>query len=405
MDITAPRPGEDLDALAELFAHAFGDFWQWRDAGANSYFSHGPYDWEASRVGFIDGQVATHFGIWDFTMRIGCATVRVAGVGAVATARAYQRQGLMHETARQCVDALRAAGYDMSLLFGIPGFYGTFGYASTFPQATPSIRTESVAIDESAVEYEPYAGDIAALAPLYNSENEGVTGTFIRPTFTDPRRRAHMSVYTFDGGYIVAGPRNGRLEVADSVGPPERILSVAARLARHHIMPEIAFVFLPRRSRLARYLAGRDHRWTAAYSPDGGAMVRIVNLESTVTRIAGELERRLAGTLLANYSGQLTLRGDNEAVELLFERGSVAGVKPRAAASEAASEGTKLPGQGLTGRGVISAGAALARLVIGDDEPGRVCEQTGIQAEGDAAHLLPVLFPEQEPSIVLWDRF
>ncbi|MBU8913787.1 MAG: hypothetical protein KOO61_07150, partial [Spirochaetales bacterium] len=55
--------------------------------------------------------------------------------------------------------------------------------------------------------------------------------------------------------------------------------------------------------------------------------------------------------------------------------------------------------------GTITAGPAIARLVIGDDDPHRICRQAGITVEGEAGHLLPILFPNEEPSTILWDRF
>ena len=48
---------------------------------------------------------------------------------------------------------------------------------------------------------------------------------------------------------------------------------------------------------------------------------------------------------------------------------------------------------------VIRGGQALAQLVVGTESPDEVVEMAGIQVSGDAAQLLPILFPIQYPQM------
>ncbi|MEE8441117.1 MAG: GNAT family N-acetyltransferase, partial [Spirochaetia bacterium] len=144
MELQSPDKGRHLGAITDLFAKAFGDYSEWIDYGRDGYLEGAPYDWEASRVGIVDGEVATHLGVWDFTMRIGTATARLAGIGAVATQRKLSGRGLMTRTAADAIESLRGAGYDMSLLFGIPNYYLRFGYVGTFPQSTFCVSTSDL---------------------------------------------------------------------------------------------------------------------------------------------------------------------------------------------------------------------------------------------------------------------
>lgn len=405
MEVRPPDPRHHRPAIRDLFARTFGDYWDWVDYGANGYFSGAPYDWGASRIVITDDAVTAHFGVWDFTMRIGSSAVRVAGIGAVATERAHRTRGLMTQTARSAVDGFRNIGYDMSLLFGIRKYYLQFGYVGTFPERIVRVRTRDLRPLDPPVRFTPFNGSVADLATLYNEENAGVTGTFVRPTFTTNARPRIRTVYTFDDGYLVAGPYEGSFQVVDAAGPPHRILDVVRQLASDGIYPEIALVFVPPRSRLGEYLQTITHTATLRSVPDGGPMIKIVNLTSTMEKVAGELSRRLSASVLADYSGRLTLNGDGESVVLIINSGSVVRVEPLAAEGSSTEPAAREPAVPLTGRGAVAGGPALARLIIGDDDPWRVCRQSGIEVSGDARHLLPVLFPNEEPSTVLWDRF
>lgn len=122
-------------------------------------------------------------------------------------------------------------------------------------------------------------------------------------------------------------------------------------------------------------------------------MMKIVNLRRAFEKIAPELARRLEASPLRGYRGRLALEGDRERVVLVLTNGRVEVMRDAGGGEAALADGK------------IAAGADLARLVIGDGDPARVCRQSGIELSGDARDLLPVLFPDQEPSTVLWDRF
>ncbi len=395
MELQSPERSRHLGAITDLFAKNFSNYGEEFDYGSDGYFEGAPYDWEASRIGLVDGEVATHFGVWDFTMRIGSAKARVAGIGAVTTQRALSGRGLMTSTAADCVDSLRSAGYDMSLLFGLQTYYLRFGYVATFPEYTFSVSTRDVVPADPPVAFELFDGNYADFADQYNRENEGVTGTFVRPSFTTNRRPGKWHGYTFDGGYLITDRKDDVLGVADCAGPSDRVLDVARQLAVREVEPTIEFTFLPRRSLMGEYLQTITHTCSAKFVRNGGPMIKIVNLGSLMEKLSPELSRRLAAGPLASYTGRLAIGGDGERVTLVIRNGAVVAVDPGGDASspDAPADGS------------ITAGPAIARLVIGDDDSHRICRQAGITVEGDAQHLLPVLFPNEEPSTILWDRF
>jgi predicted acetyltransferase len=60
-------------------------------------------------------------------MRVGTARLKTAGIGAVVTREAHRNQGLMHAAAIESLNAMRALGYDLSVLRG--RHYVKYGYA------------------------------------------------------------------------------------------------------------------------------------------------------------------------------------------------------------------------------------------------------------------------------------
>ena len=446
MEIISPRREEHLDTLSDVFARSFSDYWAQFEYAKAGYFAESPYDWEASRVGVADGRVVTHFGVWDFRMRVGRAVVRLAGIGAVATLKTHRGRGLMAGTADDCVRGMDAAGYDVSLLFGIPGFYHRFGYVSAFGQVRTVLRTRDVVPADGPIEYALYEGPPEELAELYNRENESVTGTYVRPTYRINRMPARFTIYRFDGGYVVGGSDGATYQVADCAGDPATIVEIARQRARADVCPEVEFVFAPPRSRIGEHLRTLTHRTISDRHRDGGPMMKIVNLARTLEKIAPELTNRLAASPLSRYSGTLAIHGETAALvrfsdgivsEIARIDGAEAGADAGAdAATDAQGAGairaagnadaaTDAQGAGAAGNanaatdanaagnanaatgfdGRIAAGPDLVRLVVGDGDPHRVCRQAGIELTGDARHLVPILFPDQEPSTILWDRF
>jgi len=391
MDLRSPNPDEHAQTLADIFAKTFSDYWERYAYVNDGYIAESPYDWDASRIGVVDGEIATHFGVWDLGMRIGRSVVRVAGIGAVATLENHRKKGLMAQTAGDCVDGLDAAGYDASLLFGIPNFYHRFGYVVSFSQLRYVLKTRDVEPAPQPVRYEPFEGDVRDLADLYNAENEGVTGTYVRPTYRLNRKPKKFRFYRFESGYVTYGREGDTLQVADCAGDPATVVEVARQRAAAELCPEIEFVFLPPRSRTGEYLQTLTHRLVSDRQKAGGPMMKIVNLRRTFEKVADELSARLATSPLYGYSGTLALYGDGDGIVVGISGGSVGEITPATADT--------------TANGSVTGGAALARLLVGDGDPTRVCRQSTIELDGDAVHLAPILFPDQEPSTILWDRF
>ena len=75
--VIAPDPHVHREAIYELLEH------EWESIGAFGFarvHSDSHPDWLASHIGLLNGEIVTHYSVYDITMRIGISQVRAAGI-------------------------------------------------------------------------------------------------------------------------------------------------------------------------------------------------------------------------------------------------------------------------------------------------------------------------------------
>lgn len=397
LQLRAADPHADREQIYDLTAKVFGAprYWDWMNACRRSYIEGSHYDWPASTVGFVGEEMVTHWGIWGYRMRIGSAKVRVAGVGAVATHGDYRKQGLMDRTARAGVQRSAEAGYDLSLLYGIGGFYHRFGFVRAWGGDRYTRMTKWLSDDGPAVKLEEF--DVAHrddLARLYNRQNARLTGTAIRPTYTRPSRwhdwkgRLWKNADDAPAGYVVVEVKGHTLHVADLAGEPTQVLTALKTLAREHACDQIDCEALHHDHPLARHLRRTGCTYRTDFFRSGGPMIRTLSLAGTLGKLTGEFQRRLKGSVQADWTGKLVIADPRETVALNIGDGKVQLVDQ--------------PGRSRHG---VRGGEQIAQLLIGTDDPLEIADAAGLKLTGDAKALLPVLFPAQHPMLAEWDHF
>jgi len=396
LTLIRPDPKRHREAVFDLTGKTFGHtYWDWMDHCRETYFDQGPYDWSASTIGLLGGRLVTHWGVWGFRMRIGRALLRVGGIGAVSTHGGFRKRGLMARTAAAGIEAMRQAGYHITLLFGISGFYGRFGYVRAWADPEYSVNVSDLPTGRPA-------GPLRRIPPrhredlarLYNRTHRGLTGTAVRPTYRRRGKDWHGHMWCGPSGaaagYIFT--RRGRhgLAVCDHGGEAEDVLRAVARVARRNGEKKVRFRGLHYDGALARRLRRGSCRLELAYSRSGGPMVRTLNLASSLRRLTGELSARLKRSALGDWCGRLLIADGRERVLLEIARSRVR------LASSTGPSGTKH---------AIRGGDAVAQLLLGTEEPREIVASQGMRLAGDARKLLGVLFPNQHPMLGAWDHF
>jgi hypothetical protein len=396
--IRSPDPKADHDELMDLIAKTFSTgrgYFGFRDyCIRDGYMDTSHYNWADSRIGIMDGRIVTHFGVWDYQMRVGRSALRVAGIGVVATHGDYRKRGLMDITARACVDAMPQAGYDQTILFGIPDYYHKFGYVPAWPAAVYTAAIVNLP-DARPPSLRPLPASTAAMDRLYNRHAAGMTGTAIRPTYSRNRNPRKWHGWCWGGrgesmeGYVLVGDvTGGRMDVLEAVGHTPTALAAARSLAASGGACDVSFIALHWHSPVARWLRSAKCRLELRFTRSGEAMVRTVNLETTLRKLAPELGRRLGRSHMAGWRGSLLVADARQRVELRIGNGIGVSAAGRPA-----------------GPHRISGGEEVAQLIIGNGEPREVMAAAAIRTRGDGAQLAEVLFPNQHPQLAAWDAF
>ena len=383
-----------IDLMAKALPEAHGYYWM-RDACRDAYLLPAHYDWHTSRIGMIGDRVVTHYGVWDYQMRIGTARVRVGGVGGVATDADLRKRGFMDRTARASIEAMRAHGYDVSLLFGIPDFYHRFGYVRAWsdtlvvayawdlPKEKPTVRVSG---------FKPRAH--RDLADLYNRCYATTTGTAVRPTYTkktnpwfDLPVGYRWDVNGKPAGYVLLRRRGNSITCGEYCGDAEEALRVLGMLARRWNCQEIRFDSLPYNCELVRKLRWGNSRVEVHNHRNGSALVALLNLRSGLGKMEDELSLRMRNSALADWAGALLIADTRDEVMLSISGGRVRADEP-----------------GPTSH-AIRGGDEIVQLLIGTDRPSEVIEAGRMRLAGDAGRLAEVLFPEQHPTLSHPDHF
>ena len=116
-------------------------------------------------------------------------------------------------------------------------------------------------------------------------------------------------------------------------------------------------------------------------------LVKLLNLQSSLTKLLPQLNERISHSSLAGWKGDLLLRSDDQSAMLRFD-GSQIKIVPTAETAH-----------------VLEGGAGLARLLIGSDEPEEVICQEAMTTSGQALDLVKILFPNLHPVLSNWDEY
>lgn len=383
-----PVEADHLEPLSLMLSSVWEDdpnFYRNEDLG-NSH-----YDWQSSRIAVLGNDLVSHWGVWSYNTRVGSARLKTGGVGAVATRDDQRQQGLMTQTGRHALTAMRQNGYDLSILHGYTQNYARFGYVRAWTYTDFEVRTDTLPArqpltltpldlnrDETAIE-------------LYNQTHATFTGTAVRPTYRNLSGRRTYSWRKESGelaGYVLVRQFAGEpvLHCLEVVGETDAALAALRQLAEQVSCERIILETLPVRHPLCVRLRQGTAKAMTHFESGNGWMVRTVNLAQALDKLRDELCARLARSAYVGWQGHLVMDDGRERVGLTIS-----------------AEGIKLESPRESPHQVVG-GNSVAQLLLGTKGPGDIAEAGSMMLAGDAAGLVEALFPEQHPSLAAWDQ-
>jgi len=372
--------------------------------------------WETtvhSEEALVDGKIVSRVNLIQLDMRIGSSIVKMGGIAGVWTDEEHRMKGYARTCMTRTIQHMFNNGYDISMLFGISGFYSKFGYATCLPMHTLTLRVKDAEEASRRSEYELRdftENDIGAVLKIFNENNCRRTGTVVRKKgewrgFRPGHRPGYPpSAFVLEeGGKVVAYAAFHRFMDPDR--EYERYdqefmvteLGAESTSSFSTILYELAMRALKRRFEHISLSLPLDHPFVeycqrfgcesiVKYPKDGGGMMRIVNQETLFNKIKDELQRRVTESKVA--LGNVAIKTEIGSTKLEVKDGELQ-MTERKGEDENIIE---LPQSILT------------QLVVGYRSIEDVVNDDRVKTRGNIK-LLQALFPKSPPHAWILDHF
>ena len=353
---------------------------------------------EHIRTLWAEGEMVSALRLTTETMLLGEARLRMGGISFATTARHRRGQGCFDILMRDALDYLRRNNYHVSMVFGIPGLYGRFGYASSLADYSVRMNTVDALGFGSPFRARPaQPALIPELQRIHSGNNAAIPCSILRTTahFKNgwDRLQRWYALYDEKGkveAYFIAGDAGGHLRV-DDVGLVEKGLSAAvvaeaARLASERSLSLLRF-HVPPQHALSRFLLQFRSVHEMEVEHDAGAMMRFVSVGETLESLIPEWESRIAESLLRRVRAEFTFVVEGQPYRIRVNRGAV-------------------DVSGMPGANKVSLPAAgLLHLVTGYRHVEDVFDRGRYVVAPDAYGVMQTIFPKRMPYVWRFDRF
>lgn len=360
-------------------------------------------DWNVSRVAFIQAgseeKLVAALNVYDLTMRIGSAEVRVAGInGDVLDAQLTdRRENVFDGIVTDSLSSMSESGYDLVVTFDDESFWLRHGFVLGWRALQWQAKVTDLPHNRERKLERVESTHREELAAVYNASSSGLTGTVRRPTYRRNKHPGEFSTYMWrnsDGkiaGYISGGPgpAEGCFWVDEVAGDAETCLATLRSVADAEKCTECYFDRLHYKSAVGTLLRQRGSCRLFTGIRNGRArwyVAKIVNLKSLMNKLAPLLSERLQATGFEGWCGSLSILLEeddaSDAVTLVIEKGEIQVVDGAGASNS------------------ISGDQSITQLLLGCETPDEVIVSNGIEVKGErTADLVSVLFPAQFPQM------
>jgi len=315
VEYRAPLNQAELDDSIQCSVRAFGGL----EHLFTNIVKHDPwFHLNNTRACFLDGQIVSVVQIFDRPMRIGNCVVRMGGIGSVGTVPEHRRAGYSLNVLRDSVQYMQTAGYVLSILFtGIQSHYARAGWAMYPTYSMRLTLPESLGeVPDGAIiqQYQPEQ-DLPALMEIYDQFNANQTGTIARTEEywnNQPKWRGYEPALFWVArrdGAIVAYLKASQWDIGefgylpDAVGAMMGLFRHFFQKAKAEGANEIGGPGLSTGRKMFEALGCTVRRRESNHT-----MIRIINLESLLRKIAPLLEARLKASDFSGWDGWVRIR-------------------------------------------------------------------------------------------------
>ena len=348
------------------------------------------------RVVEVDGKLVSMMMLIRRPLRFGTAIVNGAIVAPVATHPDYQKKGYCSAVMRDAVQYMKAQGFDITILWGIPWLYPHYGYSPAMLQTELFIKPKrDESVEKGRGEFRAFtASDLEQVTQIYHNNTATRTCTEVRaPVMSQWRTggtEVEFEVLTDERdkviGYYVLGTDWGR-PCAHEIGvlhddACQLIFDSLLERAKRKELKEFLCLMHPEHP-FARFAFWRGGE-IRIRSGGGAGMARVLNLVSLLTKMEKEFERRLGYSEFGEVECTLKISSEEETAILNINHGQVS----------VSSDSVQVDYQ------IDISLACLNPLVTGYKDIRELLQNPHVKVKGSeqAIRLIEVLFPRGFPS-------
>ncbi len=248
----------------------------------------------------VDGDRASGLVAHDMQMRIGDVPVRCGGIGGVNTSPRYRMNGYARRVMEGALAYMREEQYQLAALFGIPDFYGQFGFVPALVRSEWSVLTRYAEAAQPHFPVREFAPeDAPAVLEIYASLRGDQSGSIVRDpaTWTGFVKGAtwtsRVGAYVvIDGGQIIGYASYNldphRFAISEIGWRDPRVLeTIVAEAARRAIAMRLEKIPFhgPVDDTFARYCRRYGAEIKVEYQRSSWGMVRIVDQTSLLEKV------------------------------------------------------------------------------------------------------------------------
>jgi len=370
----------------------------------------------------INGEEASECWIIPLTIRVGTATVRMDGIGGVATKPEHRLKGYASRVLQRAIEEMTAGDAAITMLYGIPNFYHRFGYVTAGPEYWVFLydvkRDEPLPPGWTVREFT--SQDFASVRRIYEQATAFATGAVVRAEDSRVWRKLLETPgnYPQDECWVAVSPE-GAVEgyawrarwcwsmrdilerefpdalafgevIAITPGAADALLATCRRRAAEEGKKE-ALLPVPPDSLVAYAARYTDARAVQLYSAGGGSMVRVLSVERLLRALEPELSRQFRQCEHRVAPCQITFRTDLGEGTLLIGKEEVRSAREQVEA--------------CTAYAIRLSQGTLARLALGFAPADDLCARLSEPLPEEVASLLKLLFPVRYQHAYLPDRY
>ena len=295
-----------------------------------------------TRACFLDGQAVSVVVIFERPMRVGSSVIRMGGLGSVGTHPAHRRKGYSAQVLSNTVDYLTDSGFDISLLFtGINHHYEKAGWV-TYPVLyrqvdlnKDNLPLNKTSDNDISIDICNLSRDINDLMTIYEQFNQNRTGTIVRnqaywqsqPKWRSQDNDLFWLAKTKGNGEVLAylkGSEKHLLEIGARTDLP-MATSALDQLVTHFVHNRLDNGQEQIRVNQCQEVEGILGRLGlhSSICEDDHVMFRITNFSSLLSKLAPQLEKRIAKSNQKGWNGSIRISYESDSTTMTIYNGKI----------------------------------------------------------------------------------